>query len=271
MMLASKDAVVLNMVELRSAMLDAISFPSLEKRFDRFFTGLLCWTRFPSEARKFYSQLVLDTAMELAADVEDNTSLDPTFRQAVELSIWQGLCELRIDECDRRSSLYIGSRRNRLELSLTSSAMNSATQLMYAWNTLLRPRSTRVQQLPGAYTTDIARVVSALADSGLPRRARCLALKFQYAVDPLIKWAIEHRPESEERSRTAALADKLSAPAQPIPYGVYVSNRALLNVLSAPLSKIPLTVSSSGHVHIGNAVFGGVMVASTTQNSASHK
>lgn len=267
MTLSSKEDVVSNIVELRSAMLDAISLPCLEKRLDRFFSGLLCWTEFPAEARRFYSQLVLDTVMELAADIEDCTSLDPVFRQTVELSIWEGVCELHVDECDPRSSRYIESRRRRLELSLAMSSMSSVTQLMYAWNTLLQPRNTRVYRLPGPYNADIARVVSALGGAGLPRRAGLLALKFQYALDPLIRWAIEHRSESEECSRTARLLEKLSAPAQPIPYGVYVTNRALLKVLSAPLSKVPLTVSNSGYIHIDSAVFGGVRTAPNTQKN----
>lgn len=267
MMGSSKEDVVLNIVELRSAMLDAISLSCLEKRLDRFFSGLLCWTKFPAEARRFYSQLVLDTAMEIAAEIEDCTSLDPVFRQAAELSIWEGICELNIDECDPRSSRYIVSRRSRLELSLAMSSMSPITQLMYAWNRLLQPRSIPVHRLPGPYNRDIARVVGALADAGLPRRARLLALKFQYALPPLIGWAIEHRPENEECSRTTSLLHKLSTPAQPIPYGVYVTNRALLKVLSAPLMRVPLNVSNSGYIHIDSVVFGGVATSPTTQKN----
>jgi hypothetical protein len=60
-------------------------------------------------------------------------------------------------------------------------------------------------------------------------------------------------------SRTGGLLDKISAPSQPVPYRVFVCGRAFEKVLSAPLSAIPMAVSSSGHIHIGDSIFGGTV------------
>ena len=121
----------------------------------------------------------------------------------------------------------------------------------------------------GPYAEDIARVVDALANAGLPRRARCLALKFQHSIDPLVTWSVEHRPESDELSRTVGLVEKLGAPTRPIPYRVFIRNRALVKVLSAPLSKIPISISNNGYIHIDTSVFGGTKTESLPHTSAS--
>jgi hypothetical protein len=257
MSILSKPELLLNIVEMRAALLRVGSEGRIDERVEHLCEALACWTKLPSQARQFYRQITLDAVFELSADIEDCPLMDEVHRWVVELSLWQAVCELELDRGDQRAH-YVTNRRNRLEQRLVPTCANSAIYLMYLWTSLLAPRHQKVLHLPGPFSTDISRMIDALADAGLPRRARALALKFQFSVQPLIKWNIEHRPEGEEISRTIGLLEKISIPSQPVPYRVFVCTRALHKVLSAPVTSIPLSVSTNGYIHIGDSVYGGL-------------
>jgi hypothetical protein len=201
-------------------------------------------------ARKFYGQAVVDCLFQLTAEVEEDLGFGDDQRAIVELSLWQAISDLRLNEIDRQRASFIARRCLRLQRFLESRTTNPIASLLYKWSALLTPRNEKIRQLPGPFHGDISAVVAELLDAGLPRRARALASKFQLPLDPLVRWAVEHRPESEEIERTRILLERLAAPPQPVPYRVLARSRALRRVLSAPVDSIPMAVGSGGSVFI---------------------
>jgi hypothetical protein len=265
MRLHSKNDLLLNIVDMRSGVLQASSPGPIDKRLGRFCDALLAWNNLPGAARHFYGKVILESVFTLAADIEDNPEMDEVQRWAVELSLWQVISELGLDTADQVARQFIVNRIIRLEHLLEPTATAPAIHLLYLWSYLLAPRRERLTALPGPFGKDASLIVRELLDAGLPRRAKSIATKFLLPVDPLIKWNIEHRPETEELSRTAALLNKMSTPSQPVPYRVFVCGRAFQKVLSAPITSIPMAVSTSGYIHIGNSIFGGVVSPSSSQ------
>lgn len=265
MTLQSKYELLLDIVEMRGCLLHSTSPGPIENRLGRFCDALLAWRNLPGSARQFYGKAILESVFALAADVEDSPEMGEVQRWAVELSLWQAISELNLDETDQRASQFIAKRRTRLEQLLAPTATNPTVHFLYTWASLLAPRRERLSGLPGPFREDASRMVRELLDMGLPRRAKSIGNKFQIPLDPLIKWSIEHRPEAEELSRTAALLNKISAPSQPLPYRVFVCGRALQTVLSAAVTAIPMVISTNGFIHIEDAVFGGVISVPVSQ------
>jgi len=212
---------------------------------------------------------VLDALFALAADIEECSEMNEDHRWSVELSLWQATSELDLHTVDQQKKQFILNRRKRLEVLLAQSANNSIVCLLYSWESLLRPRTESMTILPGPFRQDAMQVTQALFEAGLPRRAKVIGNKFQVPIDPLITWNTEHRPESEEVSRTNALISKIAIPNQPIPYRVFVCERALQQVLSAPLNQVPMVVSSNGYIHIANSIYGGVTILPKRSNTTS--
>src|SRR6185295_13181282 len=102
--------------------------------------------------------------------IEEDIELGDTQRVAVELSLWQAVGDLRLDEVDPGRSAFIAKRRLRLQKSLEAGATNGVERLLYKWAALLRPRTDKVQQLPGPFLEDIMAVVDELLGAGMPRR-----------------------------------------------------------------------------------------------------
>jgi hypothetical protein len=246
----------MNIAELRAGVLDSSTQNPLVMRISRFCDSLVAWGNLPGTARQFYGYSVLDCLFELVADIEEDVELADAERASVELSLWQAAGDLHLDEVDRGRYAFIEKRRLRLQKSLEAEASNGIERLLYKWAALLRPRTDKVRQLPGPFRDDILAVIDELAGAGMPRRAKALATKFQIPVPTLVRWTIEHRPESEETSRTRNALERVTTPNWPIPYRVYVCSRALCSVLSAPIAAIPMTVGASGCITIGGRAFG---------------
>lgn len=258
MSIKSRDDLLVAIVEMRFALLQASSQLNIEERLQQLCNGLLWWAKLPRSAQIYYAKPILDMGFELAAQLEESPLLDEMHRQSIELSLWQAMVDLKIPSIDERANKFINNRCRRLEKAVSLGAGNSVVKLVYAWDALLSPRTQSCIRLPGPYLIDVARFVDALANAGLPRRAKAIASKFQYRVDPLINWSIDHRPQTDETSRTVGLRQRIASPSEPIPYRAFVRIRALDKILVASLQSLPLSVSTTGHIHIGDAVFGGV-------------
>jgi hypothetical protein len=83
-------------------------------------------------------------------------------------------------------------------------------------------------------------------DFVLPKRARAVCLNFHLPFDPIMRWTIEHRPESEEISRTKGLLERLASPPEPLPYNAMICTPSLQQVLLAPLDALPIVINSKG-------------------------
>lgn len=118
--------------------------------------------------------------------------------------------------------------------------------LLFRWSSLMSTRPGKKFVLPGVFETDALAIVAILMDFGLPRRARAVCTKFHLPFDPIMWWTIEHRPESEEASRTKGLLDRLAAPSEPIPYGAMICIPSLQQVLLAPTNALPIVINSNG-------------------------
>jgi hypothetical protein len=252
----ARSDVLINIADLRAGVLEAGGPGPMERRIRRLCDSLVAWGNLPRSGRQFYGYPVLDCLFELVADIEEDVELGDAGRAAVELSLWQAVGDLQLDEVDRGRSAFIEKRRLRLQKSLESGTTKGVERLLYKWAALLRPRTDKIRQLPGPFRDDVSAVVDELMDAGLPRRAKALSTKFQMPVAPLVRWTIEHRPEYEETDRTRNLVERVTALHQPIPYRVLVCSRALTRVLSAPLGSIPMAVGGSGTITIDGGTFG---------------
>jgi hypothetical protein len=248
--------VLVNAADLRSAVLDASASAPMETRISRFCDSLVAWGKLPAPGRHFYGYSILDCLFDLVADIEDSTELADVERTAVELSLWQATADLQLNEVDRTRSAFIAKRRSRLQNALEAGVTSNVERLMYKWAALLRPRTDKIRQLPGPFRDDISAVVNELMDIGLPRRAKALASKFQLPIDPLVRWTIDHRPESEESGRTRSALERIAAPVRPLPYSVFVCSRALHRVLAAPLNALPMIVGGSGSINVAGRMYG---------------
>lgn len=254
--IAIRADLLFNIAGLRAGLVGTCSSSELAVRLRRFTDTLAAWGRLPDEARAIYAQPVLDGLFELVAELEDSEELPEVDRLTVELSLWQAIVEMRLADLDVKRNEYILRRQSRLEQTLESSAAAGAERILYAWSGLLRSRTERVRQLPGPFRDDIAAVVYELAEAGLPRRAMALANKFRLQLDPLVKWAIDHRPEHEEAGRTRQFIDRVEVVRKRAPYRVLVNGRSLGQVLSAPVGAMPLAVGASGTISIGGVAYG---------------
>jgi hypothetical protein len=225
-------------------------------RVNRFCDSLLRWGALPPKGREWYAKPLLECLFDLAAALEDDHEFDDDGRKILELSLWDATAELRLADIDPPRAGFILRRRLRLRQALEATAKKGVESLLYKWAALLRPRAGKIGQLPGPFRHDISAVIAELMDAGLPRRAKALATKFGLPLDPLVRWTIEHRPESEETTRTRALIDRIAAPPRPVPYGVLVCGRALKEVLSAPLRAVPIVVSGHGCITVNGRAYG---------------
>lgn len=252
----TRAALLVSLADLRSALLEARSNSPILVRVNRLCDALLRWGALPRKGREWYARPVLESLFGLAEALEDDYELDDDGHKILELSLWDVAAELRLAEIDSPRAGFILRRRLRLQRLLEATAKKGVERLLYRWAALLRPRSGIIRQLPGPFHDDISAVIAELMDAGLPRRAKALATKFGLPVDPLMRWTIEHRPESEETTRTLDLTNRIAAPPRPVPYGVLVCGRALNEVLSAPVRSITLAVSGHGLITVNGRSYG---------------
>lgn len=246
---------LMDVADLRSGIIRSDAAPSLEQRLSELCDFLLMWTKLPKAALPLYGRAVFEGVFRAAEHIEDDPVLDDDHRAIIELSLWQAITDLRLNELDRGRAHFIAKRQDRLLNHLELRTTSSILRLLYKWSSLLRPRPDKIRELPGPYRADLALIITELVNAGIPRRAKAIAGKFQLSVDSLVLFAIKHRSEEDEIARTKALLDRLISPPQPIPYTIRVRSRALIRVLSAPLAAIPLSISSTGitiHTSLGN-------------------
>ena len=255
---SDRDALLVGIADLRSALFDAQENHKLPQRVHRFCDALVAWRSLPEPGRLYYGGQVVDSLFGLAADLEEDAEVPTLERTTIELSLWDVAVELRLIEADCDRAAFVSRRRARLLESLEKSAAGGVEKLLHRWAALLRPRVGPVPNLPGPFRDDAEAVVGELLTAGLPRRAKALAGKFQVPVDALVRWNIEHRPPSEEADRTKKLIQRLTAPPRPVSYQLLVYGRLLARVLSAPLDAIPMAVGSSGVISIGGDAYGAV-------------
>jgi hypothetical protein len=239
-------ALLETVVSLRAGLLAARQCDSIEERISRFCDSLSAWARLPHAASPFYGRVILDALFALAERIEDDSRLGDMQRLAIELSLWQAACKLGLAELDRDRSVFISTRQRRLQRALESKTTAPVVKLLFRWVSLLNIRPGKKFILPGAFEPDASAIVAGLMDFGLPRRARAVCMKFNLPVDPIMRWTIEHRPESEEISRTKGFLERLAAPPEPLPYSAMICIHSLQQVLVAPLDALPIVINNYG-------------------------
>jgi hypothetical protein len=202
-------------VSLRAGLLVARQSGSIEERISRFCDSLSAWARLPLAASRFYGRIILDTLFELAECIEEDPRLSDMQRLAIELSLWQAAGKLGLGELDHSRSVFLTTRQRRLQQALESTVSAPVVALLFRWSSLLNTRPGKKLVLPGVFESDASAVATGLMNFGLPRRARAMCTKFHLPFDPIMRWTIEHRPESEEGSRTKGLLERLAAPPEP--------------------------------------------------------
>lgn len=241
-----KHALLEAVVSLRVGLLGAASANSIEDRLSRFCDALSGWAKLPPEAAVLYGRIILDALFTLAEHIEDESALGDMQRLAIELSLWQAACKLGLPELDGNRRAFISTRQRRLQHALELKSTAPVSKLLYRWFSLMCTRPPKRFVLPGVFEHDASTISTALVNLGLPRRARALCLKFHLPLDPIMKWTIEHRPESEEISRTTGLLERLTAPPEPVPYGAMICIPSLRQVLVAPLNALPIVINGNG-------------------------
>ena len=234
------------LVSLRAGLIAAGHSHSIEERLSRCCDALSDWVKLPQAASEFYGRIILNALFALAEDIEEDSRLGDMQKLAIELSLWQAACKLGLPELDHSRAVFISTRQRRLQRSLETRATTPVVKLLFRWFSLVNTQPGKKFLLPGAFKSDVSAIVAALMDFGLPRRARAICAKFQLPFDPIMRWTIEHRPESEEISRTKGLLERLTAPPEPVPYGVMMSVPSLRQVLLAPLNALPIVINSNG-------------------------
>jgi hypothetical protein len=252
----TRHGLLMAIAELRAAVLDVESDGETGRRVNRMCDSLAAWCRLPSNARDEYASLLLSALFNVIEVLEDDPEVQATERNIVELSLWDVCVEIGLNHCDRSRGEFIERRRQRLFSNMSSSAPAGVDRLVFAWAALLATRTEVIRQLPGPYRSDVATVVSELSSLGLPRRAKALATKFQMPVDQLLRWTIEHRPQSDEDARTRGLLQRLASYSRPLPYRVAVLCRELHQIVSAPIPVMPLTVGGGGCITIRGHLYG---------------
>ena len=246
-----KLALLETIVSLRAGLIAARQSASTEDRLSRFRDALAAWAELPSAASKFYGGLVLDALFLLAEHIEDESPLADMQRLAIELSLWQVARKLGLLQWDDKRSAFISTRQRRLQHALESKATAPVSKLLYRWSSLLNTRPNSGVMLPGVFARDAGGVVASLAELGLPRRAKAICLKFHLPVDPIMRWTIDHRPESEEVSRTKKLLERLTALPEPVPYSAMICIPSIRRVVLAPLNALPIVINSNGILIFG--------------------
>jgi hypothetical protein len=241
-----KLALLETVVSLRVGLIAASQSDSIEERITRFCDSLSAWAKIPQAASQFYGRVILDALFALAECIEDDSRLGDMQRLAIELSLWQVACKLGLPEFDHGRAPFITTRQRRLQHALEAKATAPVVKLLFRWFSLLNRRPGKKFVLPGVFESDASAIVAGLMDFGLPRRARAVCLKFQLPFDPIMRWTIEHRPESEEISRTKGLLERLAAPPEPLPYSAMICIPSLQRVLAAPLDALPIVINSNG-------------------------
>jgi hypothetical protein len=239
-------ALLETIVSLRAGLLAASQSDSIEERISRFCDSLSAWAKVPQAASHFYGRLILDALFALAECIEDDSRLGDMQRLAIELSLWQAACKLGLAELDDGRSAFILTRQRRLQHALESKTTAPVVKLLFRWLSLLNTRPGKKLVLPGVFESDASAIVAGLMDLGLPRRARAICMKFHVPFDPIMRWTIEHRPESEEISRTKGLLERLAGPPEPLPYSAMICIPSLQRVLAAPLDALPIVINSNG-------------------------
>jgi hypothetical protein len=231
---------------LRAGLLVAEQSNLIEERIGRLCDALSDWATLPKAASRFYGSVILDALFALAELIEDDFRLGDLQRLAIELSLWQVACKLGLSELDNNRSTFISTRQRRLQHALESKTTAPVSKLLYRWCSLLNTRPGKKFVLPDVFERDASAIVAGLVDFDLPRRARAVCMKFHLPFNPIMRWMIEHRPESEEVSRTKGLLERLTAPPEPIPYSAMISIPSLRKVLLAPLNELPIVINSNG-------------------------
>jgi len=231
---------------LRAGLVDARQCDSIEGRISRFCDSLSAWARLPHAASHFYGRVILEALFALAECVEDDSRLGDMQRLAIELSLWQSACKLGLADLDEGRSVFISTRQRRLQRALELRTTAPVVKLLFRWVSLLNTRPGKKFMLPGVFETDASALVASLMHLGLPRRARAICIKFNLPFDPIMRWTIEHRPESEEISRMKGLLERLAAPPEPLPYSATICIPSLQQVLAAPLDALPIVINSYG-------------------------
>jgi hypothetical protein len=255
-MSATRQLILVEVANIRAGLLAAQNGAAVPQRVGRFCDALDSWALLPDYARHGYSAEVLEALFDVAADVEEDAEGDARERKIIELSLWDVAVSLGLDQDDPQSAGYIVARRERLLRSLKSAATNRFEVLLYDWSLLLRHRATSVATLPGAFLTDVDDVVAGLSSAGVPRRAQAIAAKFHAQLDAVGKMTLAHRPQAEEVDRTQQMLLRLKNRLPAVAYSTLLRARALGQILAAPLSAIPLTVSGRGCIVIGRETFG---------------
>src|SRR5436190_2152767 len=105
-------------VSLRAGLIGSRQSTSLEERISRFCDSLSAWARLPQAASHSYGSIILVALFELVECIEDDPRLGDMQRLAIELSLWQAASKLGLDEFDPSRSVFISTRRRRLQHSL---------------------------------------------------------------------------------------------------------------------------------------------------------